>query len=462
MATPQSPAQASSAPRGGRTFTHVMRRFVRLGALDDVRRLLDRMHPADMVQILRTLAPAERKAFTDVLLAHERAGEVLADLPEPQVEEILVHVSNERIASLVSRLAPDKAADLLRLLFEDRVVAILKLLDEKTAAILDRLMTYGPETAGGMMTTRFLALDRHTRVGEAVSRIRSEPEAEMVFYLYVVDETQRLEGVVSLRQLVLAGQDQELREIMNAKAIRVRVDTPRAEVADVISRYNLLAVPVVDASNVLCGIVTVDDAIDAITDETTREVYRMAGLNTEDRIATPPYESVRRRLPWMILNLATAILASWVISFFEASIAQVVALATLMPIVASMGGIGATQASTVIVRGIALGEIDFSSARRALLKEILVGMAIGVATGLVMALTAFVWKGNPWLGLIICLAMILNLLVAGASGAAIPLLLKWLKLDPALGSSVIVTTFTDCFGFMSFLGLGTLLLSHLK
>jgi len=457
-----SPTPTPAGPRGGRTFTHVMRRFVRLGALDDVRRLLDRLHPADVVQILRTLAPAERKAFTDVLLAHERAGEVLADLPPPQVEEILASVGDERIAALVSRLAPDKAADLLRLLFEDRVVSILKLLDEKTAATLDRLMIYGPETAGGMMTTLFLALDRQTRVGEAIDRIRSEPEAEMVFYLYVVDETQRLEGVVSLRQLVLARQDLELRGIMNSKAIRVRLDTPRAEVADVISRYNLLAVPVVDASNVLCGIVTVDDAIDAITDETTREVYRMAGLNTEDRIATPPYESFRRRLPWMVINLGTAVLASWVISFFEASIAQVVALATLMPIVASMGGIGATQASTVIVRGIALGEIDFSSARRALLKEIAVGVSVGAACGLLMALTAFAWKGNPWLGLIIGLAMIFNLLVAGASGAAIPLLLKWLKLDPALGSSVIVTTFTDCFGFMSFLGLGTLLLDRLR
>src|SRR5206468_1231399 len=367
----------------------VIRRLVRLGALEDVRRLLDRVHPADVVQILRMLAPTERKAFTDVLLSHGRAGEVLADLPQAQVEEILVQVSNERIASLVSRLAPDKAADLLRLLFEDRVVAILKLLDEKTAATLDRLMTYGPETAGGMMTTRFLALDRHTRVGEAIDRLRSEPEAEMVFYLYVVDDAMRLEGVVSLRQLVLARHDQELREIMNPKVIRVRLDTSRGEVADVISRYNLLAVPVVDAGNVLCGIVTVDDAIDAITDETTREMYRLAGLNTEDRIGTPPRESVRRRLPWMVINLGTAILASWVVSFFEASIAQVVAL-------------------------------------------------------------------------VICMAMIINLFVAGLTGAAVPLVLKWLKLDPALGSGVIVTTFTDCCGFLSFLGLGTLLLSFLK
>ncbi len=461
MTTPQTPTQPHVPPRGGRAYTRVIRRFVRLGALDDVRRLLDRMHAAEVVQILRSLAPAERKAFLEVLLAHARAGEVLAGLPQAQQAEILTHAGDDRVASLVARQAPDEATDLLRLLPEERADSVLKLLEEKTAATLYRLMTYGPATAGGMMTTRFVALDRHTRVSEAIARIRSEPEAEMVFYLYVVDENQRLEGVVSLRQLVLARHDQELREIMNPRVIQVRTGTPRAEVADVIARYNLLAVPVVDSGNVLAGIITVDDAIDAITDETTREMYRMAGLTTEDRIGTPPAESVRRRLPWMVINLATAVLASSVVSLFEASIAQVVALATFMPVVAGMGGNGATQALTVIIRGIALGEIDFSSARRAILKEITVGASIGVATGVLMALIAIVWKGNPMLGLVIGLAMIINLFVAGAAGATVPLVLKWLKLDPALGSGVIVTTFTDCCGFLAFLGLGTILLDYL-
>ena len=462
MTTPQTPSPPHAPPRGGRAYTRVIRRFVRLGALDDVRRLLDRMHAADVVQILRSLAPAERRAFLEVLLAHARAGEVLAGLPQAQQAEILAHAGDDRVASLVARQAPDEATDLLRLLPEERADSVLKLLEDKTAATLYRLMTYGPATAGGMMTTRFVALDRHTRVSEAIARIRSEPEAEMVFYLYVVDENQRLEGVVSLRQLVLARHDQELREIMNPRVIQVRIDTPRAEVADVIARYNLLAVPVVDSGNVLAGIITVDDAIDAITDETTREMYRMAGLTTEDRIGTPPAESVRRRLPWMVINLATAVLASSVVSLFEASIAQVVALATFMPVVAGMGGNGATQALTVIIRGIALGEIDFSSARRAILKEITVGASIGVATGVLMALIAIVWKGNPMLGLVIGLAMIINLFVAGAAGATVPLVLKWLKLDPALGSGVIVTTFTDCCGFLVFLGLGTILLDYLS
>jgi magnesium transporter len=455
-----SPQHATGTPPT-RTFARLIRRFVRLGARDEVARILDRLQALDVVEILRMLTVVERRAFVDILIGHPLASAVFADLPESRKAAILAQVPDDRIARLLARQPPDEAADLLNLLPADRADAALKLLDESTAANLDRLMTYGPETAGGLMTTRFLALPKTQRVSEAIARIRGEPDAEMVFYLYVVDEFGRLEGVVSLRQLVLARADQSLNEIMNPRVIRVRIDQSRAEVADLIARYNLLALPVVDAGSVLVGIITVDDAIDAITDETTRELYRMAGLTTDDRVTSPPFSSVRRRLPWMLINLGTAILASWVVWLFEGSIAQVVALATFMPIVAGMGGNGATQTLTVVIRGLALGELDFSTARRAVLREIVVGVTIGVVTGAMMALVALLWKGNAVLGLVIGLAMIINLFVAGAAGAAVPLALKWLKIDPALGSGVIVTTFTDVFGFLSFLGLATLLLSHL-
>ena len=449
------------SPLPTRAYERVIRRFVRVGAHEEVARLLDRLHAVEVVEILGRLSPSERRGFIDVLMGHAHAGDVLAILPRPQVEEVLAQVGDDRVASLVRRQPPDEAADILGLLGEERVDAILKLLDDKTAANLDRLMTYGPKTAGGMMTTRFLALPSTTRVSDAIARIRSEPEAEMVFYLYVVDASGRLEGVVSLRQLVLARHEQELSQIMNRRVVRVRPDQPRSEVAGLIARYNLLAVPVADTGNILCGIVTVDDAIDAIADETTREIYLMAGLNTEDRVTSPARTSVRRRLPWMLLNLATALLASWVVSLFEASIAQVVALATFMPIVAGMGGNGATQTLTVVIRGMALGELDPQRARRAVIREVIVGMSIGAVTGILMALIALLWKGNAMLGVVIGLAMIINLFVAGTAGAAVPLALKRLKLDPALGSGVIVTTFTDVFGFLSFLGLATLLLSYL-
>ena len=455
---PQTPSH-TQAPSP--SYMRVIRRFVRVGARDEVARLLDRLYPADAVQVLQGLPPNERQEFVDVLIGHARAGAILAELRPDLAREILEQVGNERVAGLVGRQEPDEAADLLGLLPEERGDAVLKLLDDATAANLDRLMTYGRATAGGLMTTRFIALDSSVRVGDAIARIRSKPEAEMVFYLYAVDGHGRLEGVVSLRQLVLAPADESLQTIMNPKVIRVTADVTRSTVAEMIARYNLLALPVVDANNILLGIVTVDDAIDAMTDETTREMYRMAGLSTEDRVGSTPLSSVRRRLPWMLLNLGTTILASWVVWLFEGSIAQVVALAVFLPIVAGMGGNAASQTLTVVIRGIALGEVDSRRARAIVLRETLVGASIGAITGGVMAGIAILWEGKPVLGLVIGLAMILNLIVAGMTGAAIPLILKTLRLDPALGSGVIVTTFTDCFGFLFFLGLATLLLRHL-
>jgi len=432
-----------------------------VGARDEVTRILDRLHPADAVEVLQDLPPSEQKAFLDILIGHPGSAAVMAELPGSMLTDLLAGASDEWIAALVSRQPPDEAADLLGLLPPERSDAALKLLDDRTGANLDRLMTYGRETAGGMMTTHFLALRGSTRVSQAIARIRSEPDAEMVFYLYVVDDINRLEGVVSLRQLVLARPDQDLQSIMNSRVTRVRVDQARSEVAETIARYNLLAVPVVEGSNVLAGIITVDDAIDAMTDETTREMYRMAGLNTEDRLTSSSLQSFTRRLPWMILNLGTAIIASWVVWLFEDSIAQAVALATFMPVVAGIGGNGATQTLTVVIRGIALGEVNFSSARQAILRQIAVGTMLGLVTGGLMALVAFLWKGNPYLGVVIALAMIANLFVAGTAGAVVPLVLKRLGLDPALGSAVITTAFTDSFGFLAFLGLGTVFLDYL-
>lgn len=455
-----TPHPEKQGPRN-RPYTRVVRRLVRIGAREDVARLLDRMHPAETIELLKSMPAAERREFLCVLTGHPAAAPVFAELPPSLLAEVLGQATDDGIAALVARLPPDEAADMLRLLPPERADAVLKILDERTAANLDRLMTYGHATAGGLMTTHFLALPGTASVAEAIARIRKEPETQTVFYVYVVDQAGRLEGVVSLRQLVLAGAEQTLEAIMNPRVISARSSEPRARVADLIARYNILALPVIDEANTLLGIVTVDDAMDALADETTREMYLMAGLATEDRVTSPPAVSVKRRLPWMVINLGTAILASWVVWLFEGSIQQVVALATFMPIVAGMGGNGATQTLTVVIRGIALGDLDFSSARRVILRQVIVGLTIGIATGTMMAGIAVLWKGSWVLGFVVGAAMIANLFVAALVGASVPLVLKWLRLDPALGSGVIVTTFTDCCGFLSFLGLATLLLRHL-
>jgi len=283
----------------------------------------------------------------------------------------------------------------------------------------------------------------------------------MVFYLYVVDERGHLVGVVSLRRLLLVSPETPLKRIMTTDLISARVDMDQEEVARQVASYNLLAIPVVDEENKLVGVITVDDIIDVIKDEATEDIYRLAGVAGDERAFTPAGESLRKRLPWLGVNLGTAFLAAFVVSLFEGTIERITALAVFMPIVAGMGGNAATQTLTVIVRGIALGELTWSNARKALLKEALVGMGNGVILGVVAAAVVWATRGNPVLGLVLCAAMIINMFVAATAGTLVPLGLRAANVDPALASSVFITTLTDVFGFFSFLGLATLLMRYI-
>jgi magnesium transporter len=234
------------------------------------------------------------------------------------------------------------------------------------------------------------------------------------------------------------------------------------EAARLVARYELLALPIVDEGGRLEGIITVDDVIDIINQESTEDMYKMVGLAEEDRVFTPVSRSIRMRLPWTIVNLLTATLAASVVGLFEHTLQDIIALVTFMPVVAGVGGNGATQTATVIIRAIALGELEFSSAWKAIVKQVMVNVSIALAAGALIALAAALWKGNPYLGLVLACALIFNLgLMAGFAGAVIPLLLKALKFDPALGSGIIVTGLTDAFGFLSFLGMATLFRAYL-
>ena len=250
---------------------------------------------------------------------------------------------------------------------------------------------------------------------------------------------------------------------MIADPIKANVMMDQEEAARLVSKYELLALPIVDESGRLEGIITVDDVIDIINEESTEDMYRMAGLEEEDRVFTPVSRSVKMRLPWTILNLMTASLAASVVGLFEGTLHEIIALVTFMPVVAGVGGNGATQTATVIIRAIALGELEFSSAWKTIIKQVSINVCIAVAAGGVVVLAAILWKGNPYLGLVLAAAMIFNLgFMAGFSGAVIPLMLKALKFDPAMGSGIIVTGLTDAFGFLSFLGLATLFRSYLR
>ncbi len=441
-----------------------VRRLLRLGATPNLLNLLQKQHPADLAQIFGELPERERHATFGVLV--EKSGklamEAVSELGPEKGAELLALRPAEEIARLSQEIPSDDAAALIAHLPRELSAVVVEMIRPKPGGGVTELLEYEEQTAGRLMNPNVFALPEDLTAGEAITAVQTARDVEMVFYLYVVDERRHLVGVVSLRRLLLVPTDTPLKRIMTTEVYSARVDTDQEEVARQVASYNLLAIPVVDPENKLAGIITVDDVIDVIKDEATEDVYRLAGIAKDDSVETPALDSLRRRLPWLFVNLATAFLAATVVGFFEGTINQVVALAALMPIVAGMGGNAATQTLAVIVRGLALGELTWANARKALAKEATVGLANGVALGLVAAAGAWLLKSNAMLGGVLGLAMILNMFVAATAGTLIPLGLRALKVDPALASSVFITTLTDVFGFFSFLGLATLLVQYLR
>jgi len=440
-----------------------VRRLLRLGATANLQNLLQKQHPADLGQIFGELHDAERAAAFTVLVERQPklAMESLSELGPERGAALLAGRSAEEIAKLLQEIPSDDAAALVDYLPDDLSNEVLELMRRRESGQVESLLDYAEQTAGRIMNPNVFALSEDLTVGEAISALQNAINVEMVFYLYVVDGRRHLVGVTSLRRLLLVAPETPLKRIMTPDVFSVRVDTDQEEAARLVASYNLLAIPVVDEENKLAGVITVDDVIDVLKDEATEDLYRLAGVSGDERIETPAWEALKKRLPWLGVNLVTAFVAASVVAAFEHTISQATALAVFMPIVAGMGGNAGTQTLTVIVRGLALGELSWANARKALFKEAAIGLGNGVVLGVVAALVAWVTKGNPMLGLLLGMAMICNMLVASTAGTLVPLGLKAAKVDPALASSVFITTFTDVVGFASFLGLATIFLRYL-
>lgn len=440
-----------------------VRRLLRIGATANLLNLLQKQHPADLAQVFGDLQDHERQGvFTLLVERNPRlAMESVSEMGPERGALVLTGRSAEEAAKLLQEIPSDDAAALIDYLPEELAREVLELMRRRESGQVESLLEYGEQTAGRIMNPSVFALNEDLTVGEAITALQSSRDVEMVFYLYVVDGRRHLVGVTSLRRLLLVSPETPLKRIMTPDVISVRVDTDQEEVARQVASYNLLAVPVVDEENKLAGVITVDDVIDVIKDEATEDLYRLAGVSGDERIATPAFEALRKRLPWLGVNLGTAFLAASVVALFESTISRVTALAVFMPIVAGMGGNAATQTLTVVVRGLALGELSWANARKALIKESIVGLGNGVVLGIVAAVVAWATKGDPMLGLLLGMAMVCNMFVAATAGTLVPLGLKALKVDPALASSVFITTCTDIVGFASFLGFATIFVRYL-
>jgi magnesium transporter len=440
-----------------------VRRLIRLGATANLVNLLHKQHPADLAAVFAELGEKDRVTAFSLLLERNSklAMEALSELGPEGGAALLADRSAEEIAGLLHDLPSDDAAAIIDNLPDSLSAAVLELIEKRPGDEVGELLEYDEQTAGRIMNPKVFALAEDMTAGEAITTLQGARDVEMVFYLYVVDSRRHLVGVISLRRLLLVPTTTPLKRIMTTDLTSVRTGTDQEEVARLVASYNLLAIPVVDEENKLVGVITVDDVIDVIKDEATEDVYRLAGVAGDDRVFSTALESLRKRVPWLEVNLFTAFVAASVVALFEGGIKDVPALAVFMPVVAGMGGNAATQTLTVIVRGIALGELTWANSRKALFKEAAVGLGNGIACGVVGMLVVWVWKGNLWLGAILCAAMIINMFVAATAGTLIPLALRAMKVDPALASSVFITTLTDVFGFASWLGLSTLFLHKL-
>ena len=441
-----------------------VRRLMRIGATANLVNLLHKQHPADLAQVFTELGNKDRHAAFALLAERNSklAMEALSELGPEGGAALLADRSPEEIARLLHDLPSDDVAAIIDNLPEPVSTAVLELIEKRPGDEVGDLLEYDEQTAGRIMNPKVFALSEDMTVGESITMLQGSRDVEMVFYLYVVDARRHLVGVVSLRRLLLVAPPTPLKRIMTTDLTSVRTDTDQEEVARLVASYNLLAIPVVDEENKLVGVITVDDVIDVIKDEATEDVYRLAGVAGDDRVFSTALESLRKRVPWLEVNLVTAFLAASVVALFEGHIKNLPVLAVFMPVVAGMGGNAATQTLTVIVRGIALGELTWANSRKALIKEAAVGVGNGVACGIVGALIVWVWKGDLILGLILCAAMIINMFIAATAGTVIPLALRAMKVDPALASSVFITTLTDVFGFASWLGLGSFFIKYLK
>ncbi len=444
-------------------LAQTVRRLAARGAFFNAYKILSRLHPSDIAGILGDLSEPLRRDTFEPLYKRDLtlASEALSELGPERGAPILSAMSSQEISAFLQELDPDDAADFVADLPPERQEEILRAMREKEAAEVEDLLQYPEQTAGRIMSPKVFSLEEDTTVADAIQRLQDAgDDLEMVFYIYVVDKHGNLVGVLSLRQLLLRRPETPLSEIMEASVIRVTTDTDQEEVSQLVASYNVLAIPVVDEQNKLVGVITVDDVIDVIKEEATEDMYRLAGLDTEERIFTPPRTSFQKRVPWLMVNLVTAFLAAAVVAQYESLIAQFAVLAIFMPIVPLLAGNAGNQTLTVMVRGIALGELSWANSWKALVKEVLVGLANGVVMGILVGFVAYLWKGEPIIGALLALAMFGTLFVAAVMGTLVPLFFRWLKIDPALASSVFVTTATDVTGFLLFLGLGSFVLAR--
>jgi len=440
-----------------------VRRLLRRGANQNLSKLLAKIHPADTAHLFRYLELKDQRLLFNLITDLEIAGEVLSEVDHVISAQIIEQLEKEPIVELLQHMANDDAADIVQNLPEELADEILHLMEDEDSEEIEELLQYEEDSAGGIMSTETFSLNQDLTVKEAIGELQKSEDVEMVFYLYVTDEHNHLVGVLSLRQLLTVPPQTRLSEIMIGDVYSVHTDMDQEEVARVVEKYNILAVPVVNDTNKLMGLITVDDVIDVLRAEATEDIYKMAGASEEELLlGNEAFKIARLRLPWLITNLFGGVATGYLMWLFKMTIKDVIALISFIPVITGMGGNVGGQSATIIVRGFATGRIDFSTLKKVFLKEIRVGIIMGLVCGLTVGLVAYGWHGNPYLGMVVGTAMIIAITVAAIMGVLAPTFFKKIGVDPAIAATPFVQTANDITGILIYFALATAFLGVLR
>lgn len=429
--------------------------------VEEIDQLYDHLYPIDLAEAMEEWEEGQLEQFCG-LADDEQLAELLTEAEVELQVELAKFLSNNRLLAIFSHMQKDDIVDMLGNLRINRRKELVDLMRAGERKIITELLGYEEDSAGGIMTTAYIALNGRLTIADTLRKIKEiGPRTELIETIFVLNNQKQLVGTADLRDILIAKDTDTLTSITDENIIYVEPETDQEEVSLLVSKYDLNAIPVVNKRMVLLGIITVDDVIDVILEEHTEDILQMAGVSKEETIDSTVLQSVGRRLPWLCVNLVTAFLASFAIRSFESVIAQVVALSATMTIVTGMGGNAGNQTLSIMIRGIALGEVEMKKSWRLVLKETFIGLLDGIFMGIATGMIVYLIYNNIYLGIIIFIAMIANQMIAGLCGAVIPLILKACKQDPALASPIFLTAATDVLGFFIFLNLARIFLPYL-
>jgi magnesium transporter len=440
-----------------------VKKLIRRGAYPNLTNVVAKTHPADIAHLFRYLDQKEQRVFFNLIEDSETAASVLSELDHGTGAQLLEKIDTETITGILQEMPYDDAVDIIRNMPEEKAEEILQIMEDEHSDEIEELLKYGEDTAGGIMATEIFSLREDMTVKEAVAALQEAKDVEMVFYVYVTDEHNHLVGVLSLRNLLTVPPGTRLRNIMTTDVISVRTDMDQEEVAHLVAKYDILAIPVVDEGNKLMGIITVDDVIDVMRQEATEDMFKMAGASEEELLyGYKSFKIARLRLPWLVTNLFGGVITGYLMWRFKVTLKEVIALISFIPVITGMGGNVGGQSATIVVRGFATGRIDFSTLRQVFYKEVRVGLIMGTVCGTVTGLIAFFWHHNPYLGLVAGLAMVTAMTVAASMGVIATSFFKKIGIDPAIASSPFVQTANDITGILIYFGTATLFINQLR